>query len=159
MSDKYVQGIGCKFKREPMGILPSIVLELDELRSEYKAKRKKALAAHGLKSVEYRKWDTAQLGVKRMRASLYGITGASNFGWYEKKIAENITHAGREALMKIVEKAEEWGYPVYYGDTDSIFVGVGDDLDPEEAGKVAEKLGFDLTEYMKSDLETYARTQ
>ncbi len=153
-----IQGKGCRFKREPMGILPSIVLELDELRSEYKARRKAALASHGLKSTEYRKWDTAQLGVKRMRASLYGITGATNFGWYEKKIAENITHAGREALMKIVEKAEEWGFKVYYGDTDSIFVGVGDDLDPEEAGKVADKLGQDLTAYMQADLETYANT-
>ena len=158
MTKNSIQGKGCRFKREPMGILPSIVLELDELRSEYKAKRKEALAEHGLKSSEYRKWDTAQLGVKRMRASLYGITGATNFGWYEKRIAENITHAGREALMKIVEKAEEWGFKVYYGDTDSIFVGVGDDLAPEEAGKVADKLGRDLTAYMQADLETYANT-
>ena len=156
--DEYVPGIGCKFKREPMGILPTVVLELDELRNDYKAKRKEALEKHGKESAEYRKWNTAQLTVKRMRASIYGATGNPNFGWYDRSIAENITGAGREALMLIVEKAEEWGYQVIYGDTDSIFVKVGDDLSPEEAGKASAELGNRLTEYMRTRTDIYART-
>jgi DNA polymerase elongation subunit (family B) len=156
--DDYVPGIGCKFKRDPIGILPTVVLELDELRNDYKAKRKEALDKHGKESTEYRKWNTAQLTVKRMRASIYGATGNPNFGWYDRAIAENITGAGREALMLIVEKAEEWGYQVIYGDTDSIFVKVGDELSPEEAGEASTELGRKLTEYMRTRDDIYART-
>ena len=56
-----------RFRRQPMGVLPSIVADLDKKRDEYKALLKEAEAANDKKAAL--KWNTMQLNVKRLRAS------------------------------------------------------------------------------------------
>ncbi len=156
MSEDYIQGDGVRFKRNPVGILPSCVIELDELRNEYKAKRSKALEAHGKTSDEYKKWDDAQKTVKRMRATLYGVTADKTFGWYDPDIAKTITYGGREALDGLVKRSSELGYKTLYGDTDSVMIALGDDLTPEECAQVSLELGEDLTAHMREKLQSDA---
>lgn len=156
--DDDIIGDGCRFRREPEGILPACVKELDVLRDEYKAKRAEAANAHGKGSDEYRKWDDAQKTVKRLRATFYGLMGFGRHGyaWGDIDIARTITYGGRTALMRIKDECEKLGYPVIYGHTDSIFVKLGDDLDVYQCAEVAEELGVLLTDICQSELKSDA---
>jgi DNA polymerase elongation subunit (family B) len=156
--DDDIIGDGCRFRREPEGILPACVKELDVLRDEYKAKRADAANAHGKGSDEYRKWDDAQKTVKRLRATFYGLMGFGRHGyaWGDIDIARTITYGGRTALMRIKDECEKLGYPVIYGHTDSIFVKLGDDLDTYQCAEVAEELGVILTDICQTELKSDA---
>lgn len=151
-------GDGCRFRREPEGILPACVKELDVLRDEYKAKRAAAASEHGKSSDEYRKWDDAQKTVKRLRATFYGLMGFGRHGyaWGDIDIARTITYGGRTALMQIKDACEELGYPVIYGHTDSIFVKLGDDKTTEQCAQIAEELGLILTDICQETLKSSA---
>ena len=151
-------GDGCRFRREPVGLLPKCVMELDVLRDKYKAKRADAANTHGKGSDEYRKWDDAQKTVKRLRATFFGLMGFGRHGyaWGDIDIARTITYGGRNALMFIKDECEVLGYPVIYGHTDSIFVKLGDDKTPEECAKIAEELGEHLTGMCQDQIKSEA---
>ena len=154
--DDDIIGDGCRFRKWPMGILPASVIELDELRDEYKAKRDEAGAKHGKTSDEFRKWDDAQKTVKRLRATFYGLMAFKGFAWGDMDIARTITKFGRDSLLSIKEESEKLGYQVIYGHTDSIFVKMGDDLSPEECVEKANELGDHLTKMMQEKLDSTA---
>ncbi len=149
-------GDGCRFRRDPMGVLPACVIELDELRDEYKNLRAEAAKTHGKTSDEYRKWDDAQKTVKRLRATFYGLMALSGYAWGDIDIARTITYGGRTALKTIIDKAESLGFKTIYGHTDSIFVALGDDLTPEECAQKSEELGVILTEDIQKILKSDA---
>lgn len=155
-SDDDIIGDGCRFKREPIGLLPSCVKELDGLRDEYKNRRKVAGETHGKGSEEYRKWDDAQKTVKRLRATFYGLMAFQHFAWSDIDIARTITYGGRNALTKIIEESERLGYKVLYGHTDSIMIGLGDEKTPEECAKLSIELGEHLTALMQKELQSTA---
>ena len=154
--DDDIIGDGCRFRKDPIGILPASVIELDELRDEYKAKRDEAGAKHGKTSDEFRKWDDAQKTVKRLRATFYGLMAFKGFAWADIDIARTITKFGRDSLMSIKEESEKLGYEVIYGHTDSIFVKMGDDLSAEECVEKANELGDHLTKMMQEKLDSTA---
>lgn len=154
--DDDIIGDGCRFRKWPMGILPASVIELDELRDEYKAKRDEAGAKYGKTSDEFRKWDDAQKTVKRLRATFYGLMAFKGFAWGDMDIARTITKFGRDSLLSIKEESEKLGYQVIYGHTDSIFVKMGDDLSPEECVEKANELGDHLTKMMQEKLDSTA---
>lgn len=154
--DDDIIGDGCRFRRSPIGILPASVLELDELRDEYKAKRDEAGAEHGKTSNEFRKWDDAQKTVKRLRATFYGLMAFEGYSWGDIDIARTITKFGRDSLNAIMVESNKLGYPVIYGHTDSIFVKMGDDLSTEECVQKAQELGTHLTEMMQTKLQSKA---
>ena len=52
----------------------------------------------------------------------YGVMGAESFPLYCPPVAESTTAVGRYIITKTIEKAQELGMKVIYGDTDSIFV-------------------------------------
>jgi DNA polymerase I len=52
----------------------------------------------------------------------YGVLGASHFPLYCAPAAESVTAVGRYAITETIEKAEEIGVTVLYGDTDSLFL-------------------------------------
>ena len=81
------------FKTDKLGLLPKAVLELKELRDEYKAKMRQAKTKD-----EQIKWNSNQLAVKRLMASFYGITAYQGFGWADVDIAASITASAREAI-------------------------------------------------------------
>lgn len=155
-SDDDIIGDGCRFKREPMGILPTSVKELDGLRDYYKNLRDKVAATEGKKSEDYRKWDDAQKTVKRLRATFYGLMAMSGYAWGDMDIAKTITYGGRNALTRIMEESEKLGYRVIGGHTDSIFVALGDDKTPEECEEIAIDLGHKFTKLMQSELKSTA---
>ena len=91
------------FKTDKLGLLPTAVLELKELRNQYKAKMKEAKG----RDSEYVKWHNNQMAVKRLMASFYGILAFAGFGWSNVKLAESITASAREAIRSAAFKAKE----------------------------------------------------
>jgi len=53
----------------------------------------------------------------------YGVFGADKFALYCPPVAEATAAIGRYAITKTIEKTKSLGVDVFYGDTDSIFLG------------------------------------
>jgi len=90
------------YNTDALGLLPRAVLELKELRNQYKKNMKKA----GDKS-EYAKWNNNQLAVKRLMASFYGIIAYQGFGWADVDLAASITASAREAIREAAFKVRQ----------------------------------------------------
>ena len=90
------------YKTDSLGLLPKAVLELKELRNDYKAKMKSAET-----SLEYQKWYNNQMAVKRLMASFYGIVAFQGFGWADVSLAASITASAREAIRTAAFTAKE----------------------------------------------------
>ena len=58
----------------------------------------------------------------------YGVFGADNFALYCPPVAEATAAVGRHVITQAIQKSQELGLEVFYGDTDSIFLG-GQDAD------------------------------
>ena len=56
----------------------------------------------------------------------YGVFGADNFALYCPPVAEATAAIGRHVITQALEKAQELNLEVFYGDTDSIFLGSRD---------------------------------
>ena len=85
------------YKTDKLGLLPRAVLELKELRNDYKAKMKYARENN---TGEYQKWYNNQMAVKRLMASFYGIVAYQGFGWADVDLAASITASAREAIRE-----------------------------------------------------------
>jgi len=79
------------YRTDKLGLLPKSVLELQELREEYKSRMRSD-------PVNYVIWNNNQLAVKRLMASFYGITAYQGFSWSDLDIAASITASAREAI-------------------------------------------------------------
>jgi len=120
------------------GVLPKVVRELINTRSEVK---KKMFQTDDPETK--RMLNAKQLALKTMANSLYGYTGFVRSRLYVMDIANSITSYGRFNIEKTRDNVEkEFGVKVVYGDTDSIFVKTDvTDLD------AAQKLGDDMANY------------
>jgi len=88
------------FKTDELGILPKALLELKELRNEYKS-----LMRNAETTSDYNKWNNNQLAVKRLMASFYGIIAYQGFGWANVDLAASITASARQAIREAAFKA------------------------------------------------------
>ncbi len=90
------------FKTDELGLLPRAVLELKELRNEYKRLMREARGTG-----DYAKWYNNQMAVKRLMASFYGIVAFQGFGWADVDLAASITASAREAIRTAAFKVRE----------------------------------------------------
>ena len=67
-------------------------------------------------------YEVIQSALKVVINASYGVFGASHFPFYCPPLAEATTAIGRQAITKTIEKCEEMGIEVIYGDTDSVFL-------------------------------------
>ena len=93
------------YKTDKLGLLPKAVLELKELRNDYKALLKEAKQKGD--EEEAIKWNNNQMAVKRLMASFYGIVAFQGFGWADVSLAASITASAREAIRLAAFKAKE----------------------------------------------------
>jgi DNA polymerase I len=56
----------------------------------------------------------------------YGVFGADNFALYCPPVAEATAAIGRHVITQAIQKAHDLNLEVFYGDTDSIFLGARD---------------------------------
>lgn len=109
------------YEKDTLGLLPQAVIDMMALRDEYKKMRKEAKTDE-----EYIKWDSAQMATKRAVNAFYGILAKEGFGWADMEMVQSITASARHAMRETAFKAQELGYEVIYGHTDSVFVKVRD---------------------------------
>lgn len=85
--------------------------------------------------------NSKQLAFKILLNSGYGVYGDSGFSYYDPRVAELITAYGRQVLSKMQEIANDLGFQVVYGDTDSLFL----DSPPKESlSKFQDKFNREL---------------
>lgn len=119
------------FKAEPSCIAETIK-ELITLRTSYKNLKLKYIEEGKTDSAEYQKVMSDEIIVKELSNSVYGIMGMSFGRYYNIHVAESITLSGRWVLhFAQAHFRDIRGYDVVYGDTDSIFVQTGQQLDLE----------------------------
>lgn len=74
-------------------------------------------------STDLRSWYSITQGaLKVILNASYGVFGAASFDLYCPPVAEATAAIGRHAITQILNRAEELGIQVLYGDTDSLFL-------------------------------------
>jgi len=138
--DEPVPGFkGADFSRDTH-ILPGLIEQLWKERDKAKKEDNRSL----------------QLAIKIIMNSFYGVLGSSGCRFYDPKLASSITLRGHELITRSKDFIEEQGYPIIYGDTDSVFVHVKNSR-PDEARIVGENLATGLNQWWKDNLRSELR--
>ncbi len=90
-------------------------------------------------------YQVVQSALKVVLNASYGVFGADRFSLYCPPLAESIAAIGRYDITNTIEEAKRLGIEVFYGDTDSLFLGTPsrDKLDELIAWSKS-KLGMEL---------------
>lgn len=142
---------GGKFSRRHH-LLPELIENLWSARDRAKAAGNKVLSQ----------------AIKIIMNSFYGVLGTSGCRFLDTRLVSSITRRGHQIIIESKKFIEEQGYEVIYGDTDSLFVHLGDD--PGDAvdtigARLADRLNawwtaylrreFDLTSCLEIEYETH----
>lgn len=126
-SDPIPGFMGGEFSRDRF-ILPTIIEEL------WRARDKAKQAGEAANSQ----------AIKIIMNSFYGVLGTPGCRFFDPRLVSSITMRGHEILKKTRDLIEDQGYPVIYGDTDSVFVLLN------EENESADLLGQKLTDFLNS---------
>ncbi|KAB1189068.1 MULTISPECIES: DNA-directed DNA polymerase [Haloferax] len=140
---------GTHFRQEPDGMIREMVDELLAEREEKKSLRNE----HEPGSSEYEQFDRQQAAVKVIMNSLYGVLGWDRFRLYDKEMGAAVTATGREVIEFTEQAANEFGYDVAYGDTDSVMLELGPDVSKEEAIEQS----FAIEEHINAAYDDFAK--
>src|SRR5262245_19214694 len=105
---------GARFSRTE-AILPAVLTRFRDKREEAKARGERH----------------ADQAIKIMMNAMYGVLGAASCRFFEPAIANAITGFGQQILHWTRDAFEAAGVAVLYGDTDSVFVQLTGESDPE----------------------------
>ena len=107
---------GYKFKKKPVGFIPSVTAQILNERIQIKAMMKKSTDP-----IERQILDIRQEALKTLVSTIYGLFNHSTYRWYCIEASEAITAWGREFLKKTMEDAENHGFKAIYADTDGFY--------------------------------------
>src|SRR6056297_1800991 len=149
--DTYQTPTGVHFRKEPDGIIREMVDELLTEREE-----KKELRDDNEPGTEdYERYDRQQGAVKVIMNSLYGVFGWDRFRLYDRAMSAGVTSTNREVISFTEQAAEDFGYEVAYGDTDSVMLELGGGMTKEEAIEES----FDIEDHINAAYDEFAREQ
>lgn len=106
--------------------------------------------------------DIQQKAIKELTNSFYGVCAQYGGRYYSKSIAESITSSGRTFLPFGDEYMAALGHRVVIGDTDSLYISISDNTDPNELvdkylqllyAHLKEKYNVYKPEYLKMSYE------
>ncbi len=104
---------GVSFYAEPVGLFPSILMELDEERNKYKALEKQ----YPFGTSEYYVYFHLQEGIKKHKNALYGASVHENFRLATRDIGKSTTFVGRKVVNRVRQRLIDKGFKVLYGDS------------------------------------------
>ena len=135
------------FCQDEQGFFPELVEDL--VGSRYKIKnRMKDLEKE---SQEYNDLYSRQQAQKILANSFYGYLGYSGARWYSRESAEATTFLGRKYIQDTIETAQEMGFEMVYGDTDSVMLRK-DNLE-EHLDEFLEEVNSTLPKFMELEFE------
>ncbi|ASP49551.1 DNA polymerase II [Cognaticolwellia beringensis] len=129
---------GAYFSRE-QHFLPGIITELWKERDIAKKDKNAALSQ----------------AIKIIMNSFYGVLGSTGCRFFDPRLSGSITKRSHSILKTTKLWIEAKGYQVIYGDTDSIFVHVGDDQSEDNS----RALGKTLQEYINQKWQALLKDQ
>ena len=129
--------LGAQFARTG-AILPELIASLWSARDDAKLARDGALSQ----------------AIKIIMNSFYGVLGSSGCRFFDPRLASSITRRGHEVLKRSRDFIEARGLQVIYGDTDSLFVHVGNEAAADSDQPLGAVLAAELSDWWKQILAT-----
>lgn len=136
-----------RFCQDEEGFIPGMLRDLIEERYDIKA----TLPELDEDSQAYRDRYNRQYALKTLSNAFYGYLGYSSARWYSRPCAEATTYLGRKYIHETIDIAEEMGFEMVYGDTDSVFI-KGEDV-AERSDAFQDRVNDTLPEFMELELE------
>jgi DNA polymerase-2 len=120
-------------------ILPTIIEELWAARDQAKARKNASLSQ----------------AIKIIMNSFYGVLGSDVCRFFDQRLSGSITLRGHQILQTTRDQIEAvFGYSVIYGDTDSVFVLLGEQFTDESAQAEGQKLALYLNDWWAKEINT-----
>lgn len=116
-------------------LLPEFIGELMEQRAQAKSAGDRQLSQ----------------AIKILMNSFYGVMGSTGCRFYHPDLPSAITETGQWLLKESIRYLKSLGYPVLYGDTDSLFVSL-DSRKDVQASEVGERLASQINSYWRKRL-------
>lgn len=136
-SEQTIEGfLGARFDRQ-RHILPSIIATLGEQREQAKKAGNQAL----------------NKAIKIIMASCYGVLGAAGCRFSDSRLTASITMRGQQIIQQSADWINQQGYQVIYGDTDSLFVWLNQELDDEQVAVIGCKIAQGLNQHWQQLLQ------
>ena len=131
------------------GIVPQILTELLDKRIQLKKAMKSSKDEN-----ERAILDAQQYAMKILLNSFYGYAGYARARLYSLTMASAVTGYGRENLLKTKQIIEEdKAFRVVYGDTDSCFVKILNDVDLDDAREIGDELARKVSATLPAPME------
>ncbi|WP_432464084.1 DNA polymerase II [Agarivorans sp. QJM3NY_33] len=134
--DNAIEGFrGGVFSRDKH-FLPDIINQLWLQRDQAKANQDKARSQ----------------AIKILMNSFYGVLGSTGCRFHDPRLASSITMRGHQLMQQTADWITEHGYQVIYGDTDSTFVWLNQELSPEQASAIGQQLAKEINLFWRNKL-------
>jgi DNA polymerase-2 len=135
--DNTIEGFnGARFSRQ-QNILPNIIANLWQARDAAKAENNAALSQ----------------AIKIIMNSFYGVLGSQGCRFFDPRVCSSITLRGHEIIQRSRDWISDQGYEVIYGDTDSLFVWLGDKQTDSGAKRKGRELAEGLNDWWQKSLK------
>lgn len=119
-------------------LLPRIIERLWRARDEAKRQGNSALSQ----------------AIKIQMNACYGVLGSRVCRFFDQRLSGSITLRGHQILQQTAERIEQaFGHQVIYGDTDSVFVWLGDDWSDEDTDRYGHQLAEELNGWWRQQLQ------
>ena len=97
--------------------------------------------------------------IKIIMNSLYGVLGSKGCRFYDPRLSSSITLRGHQIMLTTRKWLENWGYEVIYGDTDSTFVALPEELTGEQNHEIGKALQRKINQTWSLECEQRFGTQ
>lgn len=137
---------GARFDKKRKSTIPTILKILMDQRAVVKKEFKK-----NPKNIEL---GASSMALKILSNTFYGYLGYARSRWYSRECASSITAWSRKYIKETIAEAENAGFSVLYGDTDSLVTVLGSKT-KEDALAFMKKVNSGLPEPMELELEDF----
>jgi len=90
--------------------------------------------------------------IKIIMNSFYGVLGSTGCRFYDPRVCSSITLRGHDIIQTSKQWIENQGYKVIYGDTDSLFVWIGEKHSEQEANEIGENIAKSMNTFWQKKL-------